>query len=109
MMYLHYCKRCRRIHLLNGHKMFCPKCDSKLSELRLSYLDYVDMDREEREQLRHKCQDEQTLAKMTANYRMYKYSKWYKKLQENNVNTTTENPAIFAANHTTSISNMDHT
>lgn len=107
MMYLHYCKRCQRIHLLNGHKMFCPKCDSKLSELRISYLDYVEMDREKRETLRLDCQDEQSLAKLTTNYRMYKYSKWYKKLQESN-NTTTDTTAL-ATNHTSSSNHADHT
>jgi len=80
MMYLHYCKFCQRIHMLNGHKMFCPKCDAKLTELRISYLDFVEMDREERECLRHNCQNDATLATMTNNYRMYKYSKWYKEL-----------------------------
>ncbi len=80
MMYLHYCKHCQRIHMLNGHKMFCPKCDSKLTELRISYLDFVEMDRKEREYLRRNCQNDAILATMTNNYRMYKYSKWYKEL-----------------------------
>lgn len=79
-MYLHYCKRCQRIHMLNGHKMFCPKCDSKLTELRISYLDFVEMDRKEREYLRRNCQNDAILSTMTNNYRMYKYSKWYKEL-----------------------------
>ena len=78
MMYLHYCKCCQRIHMLNGHKMFCPKCESKLTELRISYLDFVGMNREERNFLVQDCQNDALLAKMSANYRMYKYSKWYK-------------------------------
>lgn len=68
--------------MLNGHKMFCPKCDSKLTELRISYLDFVEMDRHEREYLIRDCRDEATLATLTNHYRMYKYSKWYKKLNE---------------------------
>lgn len=107
MMYLHYCKRCQRIHLLNGHKMFCPKCDSKLSELRISYLDFAEMDREERESLRRDCQDDTLLAKLTTNYRMYKYSKWYKKLQAGDTAVTADNTAFLATNHS-SLPNMDH-
>lgn len=91
MMYLHYCKCCQRIHMLNGHKMFCPKCESKLTELRISYLDFVGMNREERNFLVQDCQNDALLAKMSANYRMYKYSKWYKKLQSGNTSVTSEN------------------
>lgn len=80
MMYLHYCSNCKRIHMLNGHKMVCPKCEARLIELKISYLDYVDMSREERELLLQDCQNRELLAKMSANYRMYKYSKWYKQL-----------------------------
>ena len=32
MMYLHFCKNCSRIHMLNGHKMSCPKCSTPLKE-----------------------------------------------------------------------------
>lgn len=82
MMYVHFCKNCSRIHLLNGHKMYCPKCEQPLTELRIPYMEYVGMDREERELFRQDCQNEAVLARLSAHYRMYKYSKWYKKLQE---------------------------
>ena len=48
MMYIHYCGNCRRIHILNGHRTFCPTCDLTLSELDISYMEYIELDREER-------------------------------------------------------------
>lgn len=51
MMYIHYCPLCRRIHMLNGHKTLCPSCSSKLTELNISYMDYISLDQEERNQL----------------------------------------------------------
>lgn len=84
MLYMHYCKDCDRIHMLNGHRMICPRCTNPLTELKISYLDYIEMDLTQREILRNDCRDEQKLSKMNAKYRMYKYSKWYKKLQKEN-------------------------
>ena len=92
MMYMHYCKRCHRMFMLNGHKMICPKCTEPLAELRISYLDYVSLDMQEREAFKNACADEEQLCKMRASYRMYKYSKWYRELQaqnENNLPVTT--------------------
>lgn len=85
MMYMHYCKSCHRIFMLNGHKMICPKCTDPLTELRISYLDYVNLSLEDREALCNDCADEDKLKKMKATYRMYKYSKWYRELQAQNV------------------------
>ncbi|MBD5394208.1 MAG: hypothetical protein HDR23_00325 [Lachnospiraceae bacterium] len=85
MMYMHYCKSCRRILMLNGHKMICPKCTDPLTELRISYLDYVDLDMEQREKLCIACEDEEQLNNLKVTYRMYKYSKWYRELQAQNV------------------------
>lgn len=85
MMYMHYCKSCNRILMLNGHKMICPKCSDPLAELRISYLDYVDLDTKQREALCAACADEEQLCKMKVTYRMYKYSKWYRELQAQNV------------------------
>ena len=82
MMYMHFCKPCHRIFMLNGHKMICPKCSNPLTELQISYLDYVEMDMEEREAFKRACDDENQLGKFKATYRMYKYSKWYKDLQK---------------------------
>ncbi len=84
MMYMHYCSLCRRIFMLNGHKIICPKCTEPLSELRISYLDYANLDVSQRKAYVTACQDEEQLSKLTATYRMYKYSKWYRNLQENN-------------------------
>ena len=85
MMYMHYCKSCHRIFMLNGHKMICPKCTDPLTELRISYLDYVNLSLKDREELCNACADEDQLKKMKATYRMYKYSKWYRELQAQNV------------------------
>lgn len=90
MMYMHYCKSCHRIFMLNGHKMICPKCTDPLTELRISYLDYVHLTLKERAELCDSCADEEKLKKLKATYRMYKYSKWYRELQA----TNTENLPI---------------
>jgi RNA polymerase subunit RPABC4/transcription elongation factor Spt4 len=82
MMYMHYCKRCHRVYMLNGHKQSCPKCHEGITELKISYMDYVSMDRTERSRFTAVCSDEKELSKMSTTYRMYKYSKWYKELQE---------------------------
>lgn len=81
MMYLHYCKRCQRVHILNGHKQICPRCQHVVKELKLSYLDYVAMDESQRTSLHDSCSDDEQLKKLSVTYRMYKYSKWYKELQ----------------------------
>ncbi len=84
MMYMHYCKQCHRVFMLNGHKLICPKCTDPLTELRISYLDYVHLDMRQREDFKAACADEKQLEKLKTTYRMYKYSKWYRELQENN-------------------------
>lgn len=80
MMYVHFCKRCKRIHMLNGHKMFCPRCSMKLTELQISYLEYVNLNPSERALLTEMCSSEATLKELSTTYRMYKYSKWYRDL-----------------------------
>lgn len=84
MMYMHYCKLCHRIFMLNGHKMICPKCTNPLAELQISYLDYVNLNLEQRQILKESCADDEKLRKLKTTYRMYKYSKWYKELQSKN-------------------------
>ena len=81
MMYLHFCKNCNRIHILNGHKLNCPKCDNSLKELQMSYLDYIYLNNNERNLFIELCNDETSLKEISTNYRMYKYSKWYRNLQ----------------------------
>lgn len=78
MMYVHFCKKCSRFHLLNGHKINCPACASPLSEMRMPYMDYVNMSANQREALAIECRNEDTLKKLSTTYRMYKYSKWYR-------------------------------
>ena len=80
-MYMHYCKRCQRVHMLNGHKQFCPRCQGTITELKLSYLDYASMDESQRVSFTVCCADDEQLRKLSTTYRMYKYSKWYKELQ----------------------------
>lgn len=82
MMYMHYCKRCHRVYMLNGHKLSCPRCRERIAELKLSYLDYAAMDQEARTRFCRSCADEEQLQKLSTTYRMYKYSKWYKELQQ---------------------------
>lgn len=82
MMYIHFCKNCNRLHILNGHKQICPACDGPLSELKMPYTDYFHMSLEDRNILIKKCQDEMTLKSLSTTYRMFKYSKWYKEQNE---------------------------
>lgn len=88
MMYTHFCKECNRIYILNGHKQTCPKCQNSLTELRISYLDYVTLSSTERKMFLQECQEEASLKKISTTYRMYKYSKWYKNLHEQQVTNT---------------------
>ena len=78
MMYIHFCKKCSRFHMLNGHKMKCPACNSQLSEMQMPYMDYVNMTATQRQELLEKCCNEESLKKLSTTYRMYKYSKWYR-------------------------------
>ena len=85
-MYVHFCKICKRIHILNGHKMFCPKCRHTLTELQISYLEYTSLTNAERTSLIEICNNQEALHKISTTYRMYKYSKWYRNLQVINEN-----------------------
>ena len=84
MMYMHYCKRCQRVHMLNGHKLTCPRCGTPLTELQISYMDYILMSREERRIFDSRLSDDAQLEKLSTTYRLYKYSKWYKNLKSQN-------------------------
>ena len=79
MMYMHYCKTCCRVHILNGHKFICPGCQNALTELNLSYLTYVEMNQSERQHLLEQLNHPEGLKKFYTTYRMVKYSKWFKK------------------------------
>ncbi len=80
MMYMHYCKCCHRVYMLNGHKQSCPKCHKEITELKISYMDYVSMGQEQRNHFAAVCANDKELGKLSTTYRMYKYSKWYKEL-----------------------------
>ena len=80
MMYMHYCKRCRHVHMLNGHKRSCPNCNESITELKISYMDYAAMDRDKRNLFLSRLADDVQLHDLITTYRMYKYSKWYKEL-----------------------------
>lgn len=79
MIYVHFCNICKRIYLLNGHKMSCPKCNSALTELKVTYSEYISMNSSQREEFLTLCTQGDKIPKTT--YRMYKYSKWYRNLQ----------------------------
>lgn len=87
MMYVHFCQTCKRIYTLNGHKMLCPRCGLALTELQISYLDYISFPPAERECFKESCNDREILHKISTTYRMYKYSKWYRSLQIINENS----------------------
>ena len=87
MMYLHFCKICNRIHILNGHKMTCPKCASSLTELQMPYTEYIVMNPSQRQNFLDLCNNETSLHKISTTYRMYKYCKWYRNLQIINYNS----------------------
>ncbi|MBQ3105795.1 MAG: hypothetical protein IJC59_08065 [Lachnospiraceae bacterium] len=78
MMYLHYCKDCKRLHLLNGHKLYCPKCRTRLNELQMPYMEYITLSSTERSLLTELCGNDEALKELSTTYRMYKYNKSYK-------------------------------
>lgn len=51
MLYIHYCESCDKVHILNGHKKKCPKCEGALKELPISFLQYTSQNRQERDDL----------------------------------------------------------
>jgi hypothetical protein len=58
--------------------MTCPACHDSLIEMRMPYMDYINMSLPERNELLIKCRNEDFLKGMSNTYRMYKYSKWYR-------------------------------
>ncbi|MBO5292543.1 MAG: hypothetical protein J6B10_05100 [Lachnospiraceae bacterium] len=82
MMYIHYCPSCHKIHMLNGHKQYCPRCEKNLVELKIDYMTYTEMDAKERAELEANCAIPEELDKIKTTYRMVKYSKWYKEMQQ---------------------------
>ena len=87
MMYLHFCKICNRIHILNGHKVNCPKCNTALIELQMPYIEYITMNQSQRQVFLNLCNNETSLNQISTTYRMFKYCKWYRNLQIINHNS----------------------
>ena len=46
----------------------------------MPYMDYIEMDRQQRLSFLAMCNDETLLNKISTTYRMYKYCKWYRDL-----------------------------
>jgi len=82
MMYMHYCPHCKRMYMLNGHHLSCPRCSLSISELKISFIDYVKLDIEERIQFKISCDSEYHLNTLRTTYRMHKYSKWYREMSK---------------------------
>ncbi len=78
MIYMHYCPKCEFIHMLSGHRMECPGCNEKLTELKLDYMEYYQMNLQERSALQEKCKDPKQLQELQYVYKKHKFSKWYK-------------------------------
>lgn len=76
--------------MLNGHHLNCPKCSCSISELKISYIDYVKLDMDERTLFNAQCENEEELQNLSTTYRMYKYSKWYRELQTERETETSE-------------------
>ncbi|NLG04785.1 MAG: hypothetical protein GX567_13290 [Clostridia bacterium] len=78
MIYLHYCLKCKQIFLLFGHQQQCLKCESILTELKLSYDSYIYYSPEQREDYISKLQKADYLQKQKKHYRFAKHTKRYK-------------------------------
>lgn len=68
MLYLHFCSKCNRIHILSGHRKQCPACDNRLSELSISYEKYIKYTLAEREVLLSNCINPLSLHKIELSY-----------------------------------------
>lgn len=68
MLYLHYCNPCKRIHILSGHRPYCPACNGTLTELSITYESYIKLNRNERNSLLMQCSDASSLCQITTFY-----------------------------------------
>lgn len=78
MIYIHFCKKCEAVFMLNGHQLGCPRCDSSLFELKISFDDYINLLPAEREDLRSKLTNSDYLLKHKRHYRFAKHTMRYK-------------------------------
>lgn len=68
MLYLHFCSKCNRIHILSGHRKQCPACDNRLFELSVSYEKYIKYSLSEREILLSNCINPLSRRKIELSY-----------------------------------------
>lgn len=66
MLYLHFCSKCNRIHILSGHRKQCPACDNRLTELSVSYKLYIEYSAEQRMRLLEACAKPYTLQQIRS-------------------------------------------
>lgn len=64
MLYLHFCPKCNRIHILSGHRKQCPACDNCITELSVSYKTYVEYSAKQRILLLKECGQSYALQKL---------------------------------------------
>ena len=57
MMYIHYCRTCDKIHILSGHKKFCPACGHPLCELCIPFEQYSRLSLEQRSHLQKEIRE----------------------------------------------------
>ncbi len=68
MLYLHFCLSCERIHILSGHRVKCPACDSTVTELSVTYEKYIKLSKAQRESLIAQCSDPTYLSHICKIY-----------------------------------------
>ncbi len=68
MLYLHFCPPCDRIHILSGHHVKCPACDSTVTELSVTYEKYIKLSRKQRESLLEECAEPASLKAICKIY-----------------------------------------
>lgn len=68
MLYLHFCSSCNRIHILSGHRNFCPACDNVLCELSVPFEHYIKLTPKERQHFLERCANPAVLDKLRVVY-----------------------------------------
>lgn len=66
MLYLHFCPKCNRIHILSGHRKQCPACDNCITELSVSYKTYIEYNTRQRMLLLEECAKPYTLSELRS-------------------------------------------
>lgn len=50
MLYIHFCHKCQRFHILNGHKNICPVCSGQMFESTIAFTEFTNLSENEREE-----------------------------------------------------------